>query len=59
LKAKKLVGQKNLEKLQEDIKALELTTYKLHQQVSNAQVKINQLKASSLVKEIDADDSRF
>jgi chromosome segregation protein len=51
---KKIGRAKNLEKLQEEIKALELSTYKLHQQVSNAQVKINQLKASSLVREIDA-----
>jgi chromosome segregation protein len=51
---KKIGRAKNLEKLQEDIKALELTTYKLHQQVSNAQMKINQLKASSLVRDIDA-----
>ena len=32
---------------------LEVSTYKLHQQVANAQVKINQLKASSVVKEIE------
>ena len=51
---KKIGRAKNLEKLQEEIKALEVTTYKLHQQVANAQVKINQLKASSLNREIDA-----
>lgn len=51
---KKIGRAKNLEKLQEEIKALELSTYKLHQQVSNAQVKINQLKASSVAREIDA-----
>ncbi len=50
---KKIGRAKNLEKLQEEIKALELSTYKLHQQVSNAQVKINQLKASSVAREID------
>jgi chromosome segregation protein len=43
---KKIGRAKNLEKLQEEIKALEVSTYKLHQQVANAQVKINQLKAS-------------
>lgn len=51
---KKIGRAKNLEKLQEEIKALEVSTYKLHQQVANAQVKINQLKASSLVRDIDA-----
>jgi chromosome segregation protein len=51
---KKIGRAKNLEKLQEEIKALELSTYKLHQQVSNAQVKINQLKASSVARDIDA-----
>ena len=45
---KKIGRAKNLEKLQEEIKALEVSTYKLHQQVANAQVKINQLKASSV-----------
>ncbi len=50
---KKIGRAKNLEKLQEEIKALELSTYKLHQQVSNAQVKINQLKSSSVVRDID------
>ncbi len=50
---KKIGRAKNLEKLQEEIKQLEITTYKLHQQVANAQVKINQLKAASVVKEID------
>lgn len=51
---KKIGRAKNLEKLQEEIKALEVTTYKLHQQVANAQVKINQLKSSSVAREIDA-----
>ncbi len=51
---KKIGRAKNLEKLQEEIKALELSTYKLHQQVSNAQVKINQLKSASVNREIDA-----
>ena len=51
---KKIGRAKNLEKLQEEIKALELSTYKLHQQVSNAQVKINQLKTSSVARDIDA-----
>ncbi len=51
---KKIGRAKNLEKLQEEIKVLELSTYKLHQQVSNAQVKINQLKASTVAREIDA-----
>lgn len=51
---KKIGRAKNLEKLAEEIKALELSTYKLHQQVSNAQVKINQLKASSVARDIDA-----
>lgn len=51
---KKIGRAKNLEKLQEEIKALEISTYKLHQQVANAQVKINQLKSSSLTKDIDA-----
>jgi chromosome segregation protein len=51
---KKIGRAKNLEKLQEEIKALEVSTYKLHQQVANAQVKINQLKASSVAREIDA-----
>ncbi len=51
---KKIGRAKNLEKLQEEIKTLELSTYKLHQQVSNAQVKINQLKASSVSRDIDA-----
>lgn len=51
---KKIGRAKNLEKLQEEIKALELSTYKLHQQVSNAQVKINQLKAASVSREIDS-----
>lgn len=50
---KKIGRAKNLEKLQEEIKAFELSTYKLHQQVSNAQVKINQLKASSVARDID------
>lgn len=50
---KKIGRAKNLEKLQEEIKALEVSTYKLHQQVSNAQVKINQLKGSSVAREID------
>jgi chromosome segregation protein len=51
---KKIGRAKNLEKLQEEIKSLEVSTYKLHQQVANAQVKINQLKASSVAREIDA-----
>ncbi len=51
---KKIGRAKNLEKLQEEIKNLELSTYKLHQQVSNAQVKINQLKASSVAREIES-----
>lgn len=51
---KKIGRAKNLEKLQEEIKALEITTYKLHQQVANAQVKINQLKASSVARDIDS-----
>ncbi|MES2622581.1 MAG: chromosome segregation protein SMC, partial [Bacteroidota bacterium] len=50
---KKIGRAKNLEKLQEEIKALELSTYKLHQQVSNAQVKINQLKGASVAREIE------
>ncbi len=50
---KKIGRAKNLEKLQEEIKVLEVSTYKLHQQVANAQVKINQLKASSVVKDIE------
>lgn len=51
---KKIGRAKNLEKLQEEIKALEVSSYKLHQQVANAQVKINQLKGSSLTREIEA-----
>lgn len=51
---KKIGRAKNLEKLQEEIKALEVSTYKLHQQVANAQVKINQLKSSSVSRDIDA-----
>ena len=51
---KKIGRAKNLEKLQEEIKQLEITTYKLHQQVANAQVKINQLKAASVIRDIDA-----
>jgi len=51
---KKIGRAKNLEKLQEEIKSLELSSYKLHQQVSNAQVKINQLKSSSVARDIDA-----
>ena len=54
---KKIGRAKNLEKLQEEIKVLEVSTYKLHQQVANAQVKINQLKASSVVKDIEAQRS--
>ena len=50
---KKIGRAKNLEKLQEEIKALELSTYKLHQQVSGAQSKINQLKGSSVARDID------
>lgn len=50
---KKIGRAKNLEKLQEEIKALEVSTYKLHQQVANAQVKINQLKGSSVARDID------
>jgi chromosome segregation protein len=50
---KKIGRAKNLEKLQEEIKQLELTTYKLHQQVANALVKINNLKTSSVAKEIE------
>jgi chromosome segregation protein len=51
---KKIGRAKNLEKLQEEIKGLELSSYKLHQTVSNAQVKINQLKSSSVAREIDS-----
>lgn len=51
---KKIGRAKNLEKLAEEIKTLELSSYKLHQQVANAQVKINQLKAASVVRDIDA-----
>ncbi|MBK7150002.1 MAG: chromosome segregation protein SMC [Bacteroidetes bacterium] len=51
---KKIGRAKNLEKLQEEIKALEVSSYKLHQQVANAQVKINQLKSSTLGREIEA-----
>lgn len=51
---KKIGRAKNLEKLQAEIKTLEVSSYKLHQQVANAQVKINQLKASSITREIDA-----
>jgi chromosome segregation protein len=50
---KKIGRAKNLEKLQEEIKQFEVSAYKLHQQVANAQVKINQLKASFLAKEIE------
>ncbi len=50
---KKIGRAKNLEKLQEEIKALEVSSYKLHQQVANAQVKINQLKASSVSRDIE------
>ncbi|MFN8286195.1 MAG: chromosome segregation protein SMC [Chitinophagales bacterium] len=51
---KKIGRAKNLEKLQEEIKALEVSSYKLHQQVANAQVKINQLKGSTVTREIEA-----
>lgn len=51
---KKIGRAKNLEKLQAEIKDLEVSTYKLHQQVANAQVKINQLKAATAQREIDA-----
>ncbi len=54
---KKIGRAKNLEKLQEEIKELEVSTYKLHQHVANTQVKINQLKSSSLAREIDAQRS--
>lgn len=50
---KKIGRAKNLEKLQEEIKQLEITSYKLHQQVANAQVKINQAKAATVSKDID------
>ena len=51
---KKIGRAKNLEKLQEEIKALEVSTYKLHQIVANAQIKVNQLKGSSVARDIDA-----
>ncbi len=50
---KKIGRAKNLEKLEVEIKQFELSAYKLHQQVANAQVKINQLKASFIAKEIE------
>ncbi len=50
---KKIGRAKNLEKLQEEIKALELSSYKLHQQIANAQVKINYLKMNDAKAEIE------
>ena len=50
---KKIGRAKNLEKLKEEIEKLERTTYQLHTRVSDAVIKINQLKAATLVKQID------
>ncbi len=51
---KKIGRAKNLEKLQKAIVVLEEKTKKLYGEVSEVQSNINQLKASTLVKEIDS-----
>ncbi|MFN8277526.1 MAG: chromosome segregation protein SMC [Chitinophagales bacterium] len=50
---KKIGRAKNLEKLKADIETLERTTYQLHTRVSDAQIKINQLKAAAQHRVID------
>lgn len=50
---KKIGRAKNLDKLKNEIEQGEKSAYKLHQQVANAQIKINQLKAASVMRDID------
>ncbi|MFN8310213.1 MAG: chromosome segregation protein SMC [Chitinophagales bacterium] len=50
---KKIGRAKNLEKLKVEIENLERTTYQLHTRVSDAQIKINQLKAAAQHRTID------
>ncbi len=51
---KKIGRAKNLEKLQKEIVTLEEKTRKLHSEVSQVQVQVNTLKASTLPREMDA-----
>jgi chromosome segregation protein len=50
---KKIGRAKNLEKLKEEIEKLERVTYQLHSKVSDAVIKINQLKAATQTRQID------
>jgi chromosome segregation protein len=50
---KKIGRAKNLEKLKTEIEKLEKSTYQLHTKVSDIQIKINQLKAGTKLKEIE------
>ena len=50
---KKIGRAKNLDKLKNEIEQGEKSAYKLHQQVANAQIKINQLKTASVMRDID------
>jgi len=50
---KKIGRAKNLEKLGEEIAKLELDTYKMHQTVTAVQNAIQQLKSSSIQRELD------
>ena len=50
---KKIGRAKNLEKLKSEIEKLERSTYLLHTKVSDAVVKINQLKASTQARHIE------
>jgi chromosome segregation protein len=50
---KKIGRAKNLEKLKAEIEKLEKTTYQLHSRVSDTQIRINQLKAATQIKQID------
>ena len=56
---KKIGRAKNLEKLKTEIEKLEKTTYQLHTKVSDTQIKINQLKAATQAKDVDAQKSNL
>jgi chromosome segregation protein len=51
---KKIGRAKNLEKLKAEIELLEKSTYVLHSKVSDAQIRLNQLKAATKINEIES-----
>jgi chromosome segregation protein len=56
---KKIGRAKNLEKLKTEIEQLEKSTYVLHTKVSDAQIRLNQLKAATKINEIESTRTVF